>query len=344
MNLNKEASEGASTRWSAASNEVERTIQVLCRGARRTTRCSSATPASARRPSSRASRRRSSKGEVPEAIKGAVIYSLDMGALVAGTRFRGDFENRMKAVLKALEKQPGRVLFIDEIHTIIGAGARAAARSTPRTCSSRARVGPLRCIGATTFQEYRGHLERDSALARRFQKIEVTSRASTRRPASSRASSHYEEFHKVTYTPESLEAAAKLAGRYLQDRKLPDKAIDLIDEAGAAKRLAHGDGARWTSPTSRRSSPRWRRSRPSRSRSDDKSQLKNLEADAQGRGLRPGRRREAARRAIKVSRAGLRAPRSRSAPSCSPAPPASARRSSPSSSRRRSASPSSAST
>ena len=175
-------------------------------------------------------------GDVPKALREAKVYSLDMGALLAGTRYRGDFENRLKAVLKALEEKAGSVLFIDEIHTIIGAGAASGGTMDASNLLKPALAsGRLRCVGATTFQEYRGHMERDSALARRFAKIEIGEPSVDDTIQILKGlQKRYEEFHELAYSPESLEAAAKLSARYLPDRKLPDKAIDLVDEAGAA--------------------------------------------------------------------------------------------------------------
>ncbi|MBI2392206.1 MAG: ATP-dependent Clp protease ATP-binding subunit ClpA [Deltaproteobacteria bacterium] len=182
------------------------------------------------------------RGEVPAAIKEAKIFALDMGALVAGTRFRGDFEERMKGVIKAIQKLPHAVLFIDEIHTVLGAGSASggtldAANLLKPALSS----GRLRCIGSTTFAELRTHFERDRALSRRFQKVEVNEPSLDEtiqileglRPK-------YEQYHGVQYSKEAIEAAATLSQKYLHDRKLPDKAIDLIDEAGAAAKLAAG--------------------------------------------------------------------------------------------------------
>jgi len=184
------------------------------------------------------------RGEVPAAIKDAKVYALDMGALVAGTRFRGDFEERMKAVIKAVQKKPNAILFIDEIHTVLGAGSASggtldAANLLKPALSS----GRLRCIGSTTFAELRTHFERDRALSRRFQKVEVNEPSVDEtilileglRPK-------YEAYHGVSYSKDAIEGAATLSAKYLHDRKLPDKAIDLIDEAGAAAKLAAGIG------------------------------------------------------------------------------------------------------
>ena len=308
MNLNKEASEGRIDPLVGRENEVERTIQVLARR-RKNNPLLIGDAGVGKTAIVEGLAQKIVKGEVPEAIKGSVVYSLDMGALLAGTRFRGDFENRMKAVLKALEKQPGAVLFIDEIHTIIGAGAASGGTIDASNLLKPALAsGRLRCIGATTFQEYRGHLERDSALARRFQRIEVTepSIEETTRILQGLIK-HYESFHKVTYTAESLEAAAKLAGRYLQDRKLPDKAIDLIDEAGAAKRLAVGNGGTVEIGDIERIVAKMAQIPPRQVSSDDKSQLRNLEETLRSSIYGQDDAVKQLASAIKVSRAGLRA-------------------------------------
>jgi ATP-dependent Clp protease ATP-binding subunit ClpA len=185
------------------------------------------------------------RGEVPRPLLHCTVYSLDMGSLLAGTRFRGDFEERIKAVIAALQKMDGAILFIDEIHTIIGAGATSGGTMDASNLLKPALAnGRLRCIGSTTFQEFRQHFEKDRALARRFQRVEVnepsvedtvTILTGLRR--------QYEEFHGVRYTDEALRVAAELSSRYLHDRKLPDKAIDLLDEAGAARKLEAASAA-----------------------------------------------------------------------------------------------------
>jgi len=185
------------------------------------------------------------QGQVPSALLGATIYALDMGALLAGTRFRGDFEQRLKGVLAALKKHPKSILFIDEIHTLVGAGAASGgALDASNILKPALQSGELRCIGATTYQDYKNHFERDRALARRFQKIEVPE------PTVEQAheilkglKKHYEEHHGVTYTRGALRAAAELSARYINDRHLPDKAIDVIDEAGAIVQM-QGDEQR----------------------------------------------------------------------------------------------------
>ena len=179
-------------------------------------------------------------GKVPPQLADASIFRLDLGALLAGTRYRGDFENRLKGVLKALEGRPGAILFIDEIHTLIGAGAVSSGTMDASNLLKPAlQSGTLRCIGATTWEEYRQYFERDRALARRFQKVEVVEPSI---PETVRIlhglQARYEAHHEVRYTRQALRSAAELAARYLRDRRLPDKAIDLIDEAGAAAALA----------------------------------------------------------------------------------------------------------
>ena len=220
------------------------------------------------------------RGEVPAPLLGSTVYALDMGALLAGTRFRGDFEDRIKQTLKALQKIDKAILFIDEIHTIVGAGATSGGSMDASNLLKPALAsGRLRCLGSTTFNEYRQHFEKDRALSRRFQRVEVgePSVEDTVKILEG-LRSKYEEFHGLTYAPEALRAAAELSHRYLHDRKLPDKAIDLLDEAGAAKKLQApageppADGAeapearssRW--PTSRPCSPGWRRSPRARCR------------------------------------------------------------------------------
>ena len=179
------------------------------------------------------------QGSVPDALKKATVYSLDMGALIAGTRYRGEFEERLKGVVKALQKIDNAVLFIDEIHTIVGAGATSGGSMDASNLLKPALAsGRMRCIGSTTFEEFRQHFEKDRALSRRFQRVEVLepSIEDTKKILEG-LRSKYEDFHGVRYTDEALDAAATLSARYLHDRKLPDKAIDLLDEAGAAAKL-----------------------------------------------------------------------------------------------------------
>ncbi|RTZ61592.1 MAG: ATP-dependent Clp protease ATP-binding subunit ClpA, partial [Gammaproteobacteria bacterium] len=182
-------------------------------------------------------------GEVPEILSESVIYSLDLGALLAGTKYRGDFEKRLKAVLHSLEDKPNAILFIDEIHTIIGAGATSGgAMDASNLLKPVLSAGHLRCIGSTTYQEYRGIFEKDRALSRRFQKIDVIEPSVEDTVKILRGlQSRFEEHHDVSYTRQALRSAAELAERYINDRHLPDKAIDVIDEAGAHVHLAPAD-------------------------------------------------------------------------------------------------------
>ncbi len=249
-------------------------------------------------------------GEVPEAIKGAVIYALDMGTLVAGTKFRGDFENRIKGVLKQLEKREGSILFVDEMHTVIGAGAASGGSlDAANLLKPGLASGKLRCIGATTFEEFRSHLEKDRALARRFQKIEVLE------PSPSETEQilkgllpRYEEFHKVTYDEGTVEAAVNLAERHLHDRKLPDKAIDLIDESGADAKLDDGPGAKVTIERIENVVARMAQIPPRQVSSSDKKSLQNLEGDLKKVVFGQDRAIEELATAIRLSRAGLRPP------------------------------------
>ncbi len=179
-------------------------------------------------------------GEVPKALEKSTVYSLDMGALIAGTRYRGEFEERLKGVVKSLQKIDGAILFIDEIHTIVGAGATSGGSMDASNLLKPALAsGRMRCIGSTTFEEFRQHFEKDRALARRFQRVEVNEPSiEDTKLILAGLRPQYEEFHGVKYTDEALDAAATLSARYLHDRRLPDKAIDLLDEAGAAAKLA----------------------------------------------------------------------------------------------------------
>jgi ATP-dependent Clp protease ATP-binding subunit ClpA len=249
-------------------------------------------------------------GEVPKPLENVEIYALDMGSLIAGTKFRGDFENRVKAVLKQLEKKPGAILFIDEMHTVIGAGAASggtldAANLLKPALSS----GKLRCIGATTFEEYRSHLERDRALARRFQKIEVNEPSLEESILILKGlKPHYEKFHVVTYDDAAIDASATLAQKYLHDRKLPDKAIDLMDEAGADAKLEAGDGSVVGVERIEQVVARMAQIPPRQVSTDDKSALKNLETDLRKAVFGQDRALKELATAIKLSRAGLRPP------------------------------------
>ncbi len=249
-------------------------------------------------------------GDVPKPIEAATIYALDMGSLLAGTKFRGDFENRVKAVLKQLEKRPGSILFVDEMHTVIGAGAASGGTLDAANLLKPALAsGKLRCIGATTFEEYRSHLERDRALARRFQKIEVLEPTQEETILILKGlKPRYEEFHGVTYTDEAIEACATLSIRHLHDRKLPDKAIDLLDESGADAKLEDGEGAVVGVDRIEAVVARMAQIPPRQVSSDDKSALKTLEDDLKLVVFGQDRAIKELATAIKLSRAGLRPP------------------------------------
>ncbi|HEY6727683.1 MAG TPA: ATP-dependent Clp protease ATP-binding subunit ClpA [Polyangiaceae bacterium] len=248
--------------------------------------------------------------DVPKQLASAVVYSLDMGALLAGTKFRGDFENRVKAVLKALEKQEGAILFVDEIHTIIGAGSASGGTLDAANLLKPALAsGHLRCIGATTFEEYRAHLERDRALARRFQKVEVLEPSLDETKQILRGlQPHYEKFHQVSYTAEAIEAAVNLASKHLHDRKLPDKAIDLMDEAGADAKLSDGDGASVGVDRIELVVARMAQIPPRQVSSSDKASLKNLDLDLKRVVFGQDPALDELATAIKLARAGLRPP------------------------------------
>jgi ATP-dependent Clp protease ATP-binding subunit ClpA len=308
MNLNKEAAEGRIDPLVGRENEISRAIQVLARR-RKNNPMLIGDAGVGKTAIVEGLAQKIQKGDVPKPLQGATVYALDMGALLAGTKFRGDFENRIKAVLKALEKQPGSVLFIDEIHTIIGAGATSGGTMDASNLLKPALVsGRLRCIGATTFQEYRGHLERDSALARRFQRIEVGEPTVDETIKILQGlQKRYEEFHVVTYDPLAIEAASKLAARYLQDRRMPDKAIDLLDESGAAARLAHGDGYVVTVEDVEQVVAKMAQIPPRQVSTSDKSQLRDLEKTLHGTIFGQAEAVSQLAAAIKLSRAGLRA-------------------------------------
>jgi ATP-dependent Clp protease ATP-binding subunit ClpA len=238
VNLNKKAESGKIDPLIGREAEVNRTIQILCRR-QKNNPLYVGDPGVGKTAIAEGLARRIIKGEVPEVLKACTIFQLDMGALLAGTRYRGDFEERIKAVIKEIERYPGAIMFIDEIHTVIGAGATSGgAMDASNLLKPALAGGVLRCIGSTTYKEYRQHFEKDRALVRRFQKIDVNE------PSIEDAwkilkglKPYYEEFHKVRYTEDAIKSAVDLSARYMSDRKLPDKAIDVIDESGASQML-----------------------------------------------------------------------------------------------------------
>ena len=238
VNLNKKAEVGKIDPLIGREPEVNRTIQILCRR-QKNNPLYVGDPGVGKTAIAEGLARRIVRGEVPEVLKGCTIFQLDMGALLAGTRYRGDFEERVKAVIKEIERFPGAIMFIDEIHTVIGAGATSGgAMDASNLLKPALAGGVLRCIGSTTYKEYRQHFEKDRALVRRFQKIDVNE------PTVEDAikilkglKPYYEEFHKLRYTEDAIRSAVELSARYMSDRKLPDKAIDVIDETGASQML-----------------------------------------------------------------------------------------------------------
>ncbi|MCI4654763.1 AAA family ATPase, partial [Sphingomonas aquatilis] len=230
VDLNEKAKIGKVDPLIGRGPEVDRTIQILCRRSKNNP-LYVGDPGVGKTAIAEGLARKIVEGEVPDVLKEAVIYSLDMGALLAGTRYRGDFEERLKAVVNELEKLPHAVLFIDEIHTVIGAGATSGgAMDASNLLKPALSGGSIRCIGSTTYKEFRNHFEKDRALLRRFQKIDVnepTIEDTIKILAGLRSA--FEDHHSVKYTPDAIKSAVELSARYINDRKLPDKAIDVID-------------------------------------------------------------------------------------------------------------------
>jgi len=238
INLNKKARDGRIDPLIGRETEVQRTIQILCRR-QKNNPLLVGDPGVGKTAIAEGLARKIIEKQVPEVLVDATVFSLDMGTLLAGTRYRGDFEERLKQVMKEIEAHPNAVLFIDEIHTVIGAGATSGgAMDASNLLKPALANGSLRCIGSTTYKEYRQYFEKDRALVRRFQKIDVNE------PSIPDAieivkglKPYFEEFHKLKYTTEAVKAAVELSARYINDRKLPDKAIDVIDETGASQML-----------------------------------------------------------------------------------------------------------
>jgi len=311
VNLNKKAAQGKIDPLIGRDEEVERTIQILCRRAKNNP-LYVGDPGVGKTAIAEGLARRIVKGEVPEILKTATIFSLDMGSLLAGTRYRGDFEERLKAVVNELEGFEGGVLFIDEIHTVIGAGATSGGSMDASNLLKPALAsGSLRCIGSTTYKEYRNYFEKDRALVRRFQKIDVNE------PSVEDAvkilhglKPYYEAHHRVKYTPDAIRAAVELASRYITDRKLPDKAIDVIDEVGAARMLLPESKRRKTVTVRDVEDivAKIARIPPKSVSVNDMEALKSLERDLKTLVFGQDQAIEALASAIKLARAGLREP------------------------------------
>ena len=238
VNLNEKARQGKVDPLIGREPEVERCIQILCRRTKNNPLLVGE-PGVGKTAIAEGLARKIINHQVPEVLSGATIYSLDMGSLLAGTRYRGDFEERVKQVVKELENHQDAILFIDEIHTVIGAGATSGgAMDASNLLKPALASGTLRCMGSTTYKEFRQHFEKDRALVRRFQKIDVNEPTIEDTIKILKGlKSYYEEFHKLRYTNDAVKAAVELSARYITDRKLPDKAIDIIDEAGASQML-----------------------------------------------------------------------------------------------------------
>jgi ATP-dependent Clp protease ATP-binding subunit ClpA len=308
VNLNELARQGRIDPLIGRKNELERTIQVLCRR-RKNNPLFVGEAGVGKTALAEGLAKKIVDGEVPEILSDYVIYSLDLGALLAGTKYRGDFEKRLKAVLAKLKKEPHSVLFIDEIHTIIGAGAASGGTMDASNLIKPVLAsGELKCIGSTTYQEYRGIFEKDHALARRFQKIDVNE------PSVEECvqileglKSRFEEHHQVKHTHPAIRAAAEMAERYINDRHLPDKAIDVIDEAGANQRMQPPSKRKKTIGVKEIEAivAKIARIPPKTVSADDMEVLRNLERDLKMVIYGQDEAIENLASAIKLSRAGL---------------------------------------
>jgi ATP-dependent Clp protease ATP-binding subunit ClpA len=311
VNLNKKALKGRIDPLIGREAEVERTIQILCRRAKNNP-LYVGEPGVGKTAIAEGLALRIVRGEVPDVLSNATIFALDMGALLAGTRYRGDFEERLKAVISELEAEEGAILFIDEIHTVIGAGATSGgAMDASNLLKPALASGTLRCIGSTTYKEYRNYFEKDRALVRRFQKIDVnepTVEDSVKILEGLKP--YYEEHHKVRYTTDAIRTAVELAARYITDRKLPDKAIDVIDEVGAAQMLLPERKRRKTITVEDVETviSKMARIPPKSVSRDDRETLKNLERDLKTMVFGQDKAITALSSAIKLARAGLREP------------------------------------
>ena len=308
-NLNEKAKTGKIDPLIGRQKEVDRTIQILCRRSKNNP-LYVGDPGVGKTAIAEGLAKKIVEGQVPDVLKDAVIYSLDMGSLLAGTRYRGDFEERIKQVLAELEKIDGAVLFIDEIHTVIGAGATSGgAMDASNLLKPSLSNGSLRCIGSTTYKEYRNHFEKDRALVRRFQKIDVYEPSIDETIEILKGlKTYYEDHHFVKYTDDALKAAVELSAKYMADRKLPDKAIDIIDEVGAAQMLVPEDKRKKIIDVADIEGVVAAIARiPAKTLTkDDKTVLKNLERDLKTLVFDQDAAINTLVDAIKLSRAGLR--------------------------------------
>jgi ATP-dependent Clp protease ATP-binding subunit ClpA len=309
VNLNKKAQTGKIDPLIGREHEIERTIQILCRR-NKNNPLYVGDPGVGKTAIAEGLAKRIVDGEVPEVLLKSTIFALDMGALLAGTRYRGDFEERLKAVVTEMENSPGAILFIDEIHTVIGAGATSGgAMDASNLLKPALAQGTLRCIGSTTYKEFRNYFEKDRALVRRFQKIDVNEPSTEDAVKILRGlKPSYEKHHKVRYTDDAIRGAVELSAKYINDRKLPDKAIDVIDEAGAA-RMLQPEAKRRKTVTLRDIEDmvsKIARIPPKSVSADDKEILRTLERDLKAMVFGQDAAIEALSAAIKLSRAGLR--------------------------------------
>ncbi len=311
QNLNQLAREGKIDPLIGREHEVERVIQILCRR-RKNNPLLVGEAGVGKTAIAEGLAWRITEGNVPEVLANATVYSLDMGALLAGTKYRGDFEQRLKGVLKVLKEQPNSVLFIDEIHTLIGAGAASGGTLDASNLLKPAlSSGAMKCIGATTFTEYRGIFEKDAALSRRFQKVDVSEPSVEETVEILKGlKSRFEEHHSVKYALGALQAAAELSAKFINDRHLPDKAIDVIDEAGAAQRILPKSKQKKTITRNEVEEivAKIARIPPASVSNDDRSKLKSLDRDLNSVVFGQEPAIEALAAAIKMARSGLGKP------------------------------------
>ena len=311
VDLNAKATKGDVDPLIGREDEVERCIQVLCRR-RKNNPLLVGDPGVGKTAIAEGLAKKIVEGQTPDVLSGSTIFSLDMGALLAGTRYRGDFEERLKAVVKELEDHPDAILFIDEIHTVIGAGATSGgAMDASNLLKPALQGGKLRCMGSTTYKEFRQHFEKDRALSRRFQKIDVNEPSvDDTIKILMGLKPYFEKHHDLRYTHDAVKTAVELSARYIHDRKLPDKAIDVIDEAGAAQHLVAESKRRKTIGPKEIEAvvAKIARIPPKSVSKDDAETLRDLEATLKRVVFGQNKAIEALSSAIKLARAGLREP------------------------------------
>ncbi|MCA0417999.1 MAG: ATP-dependent Clp protease ATP-binding subunit ClpA [Proteobacteria bacterium] len=309
VNLNRKARDGRIDPLIGREAEVQRTIQILCRR-QKNNPLLVGDPGVGKTAIAEGLALKITRGEVPEVLEDATVFSLDMGTLLAGTRYRGDFEERLKQVMKEIEQHPKAIMFIDEIHTVIGAGATSGgAMDASNLLKPALASGSLRCIGSTTYKEYRQYFEKDRALVRRFQKIDVNEPSVPDTIEILKGlKPYFEEFHKLRYTNDAIKAAVELSARYIHDRKLPDKAIDVIDETGASQMLVTESKRKKTIGVKEIEAAIATMARiPAKTVSkDDAEVLRNLETTLKRTVYGQEKAIEALSSSIKLARAGLR--------------------------------------